>query len=89
MVRDFSATTTASASCGAALRPSGTPIICTVRMPARTQHAGEVGRAGEVVGDAAEQQRSLLRFSGSSMPGKILITARVVLAAVPGGWRPA
>ena len=35
---------------------------------------GEVGGAGEVVGDAAEFQRHAF-FSGSVMPGKILITA--------------
>ncbi len=35
MVRDFSATTTASLS-GTAVPPGGTSIICTVRMPSRT-----------------------------------------------------
>ncbi len=49
-VRDFSATTTASASGGG---PSGTPISCTVRIPPPHQGGGEVGGAGEVVGDAA------------------------------------
>ena len=44
--------------------------------PAADQVVREVGRAGEVVGDAS-QQRSLRghRFTGNSIPGKILITA--------------
>jgi hypothetical protein len=37
MVRDLSATTTASASIVAAASSPGTPIVCTARMPARTR----------------------------------------------------
>ena len=60
MVRDLSATTTASAS------PGSTPVLGHADQLHRAhavahQHVGEVGGAGEVVGDAAEQDATWAR----------------------------
>jgi hypothetical protein len=72
-VRDFSATTTASTS--ASRGPSGTPMVCTTRMPARTRL---LARSVAPVKSSAMQPRRWWFHGfllGSSMPGKILITA--------------
>ncbi len=82
IVRDFSATTSASAS--TASFDAGTPMVCTVRMPPRTSM---LARSVAPVKSSAMQPSSArpgrsghgrLRAyfaAGKSMPGKILITA--------------
>src|SRR5262245_47961488 len=61
MVRDLSATTTASTSVG--IGASGTPIVCTVRIPPRTR---VLARSVAPVKSSAMQPRSMT--DGSSRP---------------------
>jgi hypothetical protein len=84
MVRDFRATTTASAL-GRRAAPCGTPMVCTVRMPARTSMLAR--SVAPVKSSAMQPSMVSASFAGSSMPAERredLDHRAVVLCAVAG-----